>query len=219
METTMNQENKELEYALLGGSSAEAIAGAATVVLAILGLAQIAPRFMISIGAIALGVALIANGAAVAAEYSRILARSGSGGWKGVELGGGVSTQLGAGVAAVVLGVLALLNVDPTGLVAIAAIVLGAALILSSGVSTRLNALKIEVSQEHDVAKRVARDAVTAATGTEVLVGLAATVLGILALVGIASTTLILVAVLSLGAAVLLTGGALIGKILSVFAA
>ena len=185
--------------------------------LAILGLAQIEPRFMIAIAAIALGAALIFDGAAVAAEYARILARSGNGAIRSVELGGGISTQIGGGVAAGVLGVLALLNLDATALMAIATIVLGATMVFSSGVSTRLNALKIETSGDHEVARRVAREALTAATGTEVLVGLAAVVLGILALVGIDPMTLILVAMLALGASVLLTGSAVVGKMLSVF--
>ena len=92
-------------------------------------------------------------------------------------------------------------------------------MIFGSGLVTRLNSLKIETSSEHDFAKRVAHEAVTAATGTDVLVGLAAAVLGVLALVGIAPMTLNLVAMLAMGSAVLLTGSALIGKMLSVFTA
>jgi hypothetical protein len=219
METTAHEEGKEVERAVIGGSSTEALAGAAAVVLTILGLAQIEPRFMIAIAAIALGAALVFDGAAVAAEYSRILAHNGNGAIGRAELGGGISTQIGGGVAAIVLGVLALLNLDATILMAIATIVLGTTMVFSSGVSTRLNALKIETSGDHDVAKRVAREALTAATGTEVLVGLAAVVLGILALVGIDPPTLILVAMLALGAAILLTGSAVVGKMLSVFSA
>lgn len=216
---TASHENLNVERAVIGGSSTEAIAGAAALVLAILGLAQIAPRFMIAISAIALGAGLILDGAGITAEYSRILTRSGNGAINNVELGGGISTQIGGGVAAVVLGVLALLNLDPTTLMAIATIVLGATLVFSSGEAARLNALKIETSSDHELAKRVARDALTAATGTEVLVGLAAVVLGILALVGIDPTTLILVGMLAVGAAVLLTGGAVVGKMLSIFSA
>ncbi|MEJ2345682.1 MAG: hypothetical protein P8090_09790 [Gammaproteobacteria bacterium] len=219
METTLGHESRVIEHAVIGGSSTEAMTGAAAVVLGILGLADIAPRFMIAIASIALGVALIFEGAAVAAEYTRILTRSGDGTVENVELGGGVSTQVGGGIAAVVLGVLALLNVDATTLMAIAAIVLGATMVFSSGVAARLNALKIETaSEQHEVAKRIARETLTAATGTQVLVGLAAAVLGILALVGITPATLILVAMLALGASILLTGGAVIGKMLSLFA-
>jgi hypothetical protein len=218
MEILAEHADKEMEHAVIGGASTETLAGGAAVVLAILGLAHIAPRFMVAIAAIALGAALILDGSAIAAEYSRILARSGNGVIKSAELGGGISSQIGGGVAAVVLGVLALLNLNPMVLMAVAAIVLGATMVFSSGVSTRLNALKIETSGEHEVAKRVARDALMSATGTEVLVGLAAIVLGILALVGIAPMTLILVAMLALGVSILLMGSAVISKMLSVFA-
>lgn len=217
METAMGHEEKMMERTVVGGSSTEAITGAAAVVLSVLGLAHIAPHFMIAISSIALGAALILDGAAISAEYSRILSESGGGRVSTIELGGGLGTQIGGGVSAVVLGVLALLGVASTTLMAIAAIVLGATMVLSSGVNSRLNALKVEKSGDHEVAKRIAREAVMAATGTDILVGLAASVLGILALVGIAPQTLILVAMLALGASVLLTGGALVGKMLSIF--
>lgn len=217
METALSHEDKVMERTVVGGSSTEAITGAAAVVLSILGLAHIAPHFMIAISSIALGTALLMDGAAVSAEYSRILSESGSGRIKTIELGGGLSTQIGGGISAVVLGVLALLGVASTTLMAIAAIVLGATMVFSSGVNTRLNALKVGNSGDHEMAKRIAHEAVIAATGTDVLVGLAASVLGILALVGIVPQTLSLVAMLALGASVLLTGGTLVGKMLSVF--
>lgn len=220
METAaIHHEDKTMERTIIGGSGAEAIAGAGGVVLAILGLAHIAPHFMVAISAIALGAALVLDGAAVTAEYSRIIEHSGNGAINNAELGGGVSTQIAGGVTAVVLGILALLNIAPTTLMAITAIVLGATVVFGSGIATRLNALKIETSGDNDVAKRVAREALTTATGTEILVGLAATVLGILALVGIAPMPLTLVAMLSIGASILLTGSAVIGKMMSVFVA
>ncbi len=219
MDTTIQKEDKVLERTLISGSSTEALTGAGAVVLAILGLAHIAPQMMAAVSAIALGAALIMDGAAVAAEYSRILAESGNGKASKAELGGGLSTQIVGGAAAVALGVLALLNIEAQALLAIAAIVLGITVVSSGGVTTRLNALKIEISDEHELAKRIAREAMTTATGTDVLVGLAAVVLGILALVGIASSTLTLVAMLALGASILLTGSAVVGKMMSMFAA
>lgn len=218
MESTIHHEEKSVEHALISGSSTEALTGAAGVVLAILGLANIAPNLMVAVAAIALGASLIFDGAAIAAEYSRILDRAGNGKLKTMEVGGGISTQVGGGITAVVLGVLALLHIDGTTLMAITAIVLGVTVMSSSGVTARLNALKIETSGDHDTAKRIAGEALRAATGSEVLVGLGAAVLGILALVGIAPMTLILVAMLAVGASLLLTGGAIIGKMLSMFA-
>jgi hypothetical protein len=216
--TTMEHAEKTMEHTVIGGASTEAMTGAAAIVLAILGLANIAPLLMVTVSSIALGASLILDGAAVATEYSRILSHNGNGAIQSAELGGGISSQIGGGVAGVVLGVLALVNINPMVLMPIAAIVLGATTVFSSSVSTRLNALKIETSGDHDIAKRVAREALTSATGMEVLVGLAAIVLGILSLVGLAPLTLTLVSMLALGASILLTGTAVIGKMLSVFA-
>lgn len=215
--TFTHHPTSEVERMVIGGSSTEWLAGAAALVLAIVGLAHIEPMFMVAVAPIALGAALIFDGAVVAREYSRILASSGDGTIQNVEFGGGISSQIGGGVAAMVLGVLALVHLNPLVLTPIAAIVLGATLVFSSGVNTRLNALKIETSGEHDVAKRIAEEAMTTATGSEVLVGLGAIVLGIVALVGLAPLTLTLVAMLALGAAILLSGSAVIGKMLSVF--
>lgn len=218
METTANEVDREMQQTVIGGSTTEALAGAAAIVLTILGLANLAPNFMVAVAAIALGAALIFDGGAIAAEYSRLLAHTGNGALQSAELGGGASMQMGGGIAAAVLGVLALLSVDAASLMAIAAIVLGGTTVFSSGVSARLNRLKIETSSDHETAKRVAREALTAAAGTDILVGLAAIVLGILALVGLAPLTLTLVAMLALGASVLLNGSAVIGKMVSIFA-
>lgn len=217
METTMDRIDKQLERTLVGGSSTEALTGAAAVVLAILGLAQIVPRFMVSVASIVLGVGMIFFSAMIGVEYSRILARTGEGTTQKVEFSGGISSEVIGGIAAVVLGVLALLNLMPITLTSIAAIVLGATLVFSGGVLIRLNSLKIEMTDAHRIAKQVARDSMLGAIGTEVLVGLAAIVLGILALVGFNPMTLTLVAMLAVGASMLLTGSALVGRTFSAF--
>lgn len=219
MSTTIQHDDKIMERAVISGSSTEALTGAAAVVLAILGLAHIAPEMMIAISSIALGAALTMDGIAVGAEYSHILEESGNGAIGRMGFSGGLSTQVVGGIAAVALGILALLHVETVALSAISAIVLGATVMFSSGVETRLNALKIETSGDHELAKRIARESLTAATGADMLIGLAAVVLGILALVGIAPTPLTLVAMLSLGASILLTGSAVIGKMMSMFRA
>lgn len=219
MATTIQHEDKVMERAVISGSSMEALTGAAAAVLAILGLAHIAPQMMVAISAIALGAALILDGIAVGAEYSRILEQSGNGSISRMGFSGGLSTQMLGGIAAAALGILALLHIQTVVLTAIAAIVLGATVVFSSGVATRLNALKIEASGDHEFAKRVARETLTAATGADMLIGLSAVVLGILALVGVAPTPLTLVAMLALGASILLTGSAVVGKMVSMFKA
>ncbi|HEX2655878.1 MAG TPA: hypothetical protein VHN11_19815, partial [Xanthobacteraceae bacterium] len=57
------------------GSVGEAVAGAAGLVLAILGLLGILPLTLDAIAGIALGVALLLGGAALAARYSRAIDR------------------------------------------------------------------------------------------------------------------------------------------------
>jgi len=216
MATIMTQPEHHRERTVIGGPTMEALAGGAAIVLAIIGLAGIEPRFMVSVSAIALGAAFVFDGGMVATEYSRILSHSG-GTLENVEFGGGLSAQVIAGIAVVVLCVLSLLNLDALVLTPIAAIVLGAAMVFSSGVSARLNTLKIDTSGDQELAKQIARQALSAATGLEVLVGLSAVVLGILALIGIGSMTLTLVAMLSLGASILLGGTAISGKMVNLF--
>ena len=122
-----------------------------------------------------------------------------------------------AGISVIVLGVLSLLNLDPLVLMPISAIILGAAMVFTSGVSARLNTLKIETSGNQEVAKQVARQALSASTGLDLVVGFSAIVLGILALIGLSTLPLTLVAMLALGASVLLGGSAISSKMVGLF--
>ena len=218
MSTVMTSpEDRHIAESVVSGSAAEIIGGAAAIVLTILGLAHVASNLMLTIATIAIGVALVFEGGSVAAEYSRIISKTAENTMQTVEIGGGMTAEMVAGIAGVVLGILALLGLDMLTLTASAVIVYGAALTLSSGMTSRLNDLKIEVSGAHQSAQRVAHEAVTAASGTQVLVGLAAGVLGILALVGVAPTVLVLVGLLAIGTSLLLSGGALGGRLISLF--
>lgn len=220
METmTGTHEQTTFNELTVGGPMSVITGGAAAGVLAIVALAGVEPEYLVAVAAIALGVAMLFEGGFVASEYGRILNGSSSNGdATKVELGGGLSGEALAGVATIVLGILALIGVVPAVLVSVAAIVLGAGHIFGSGVSSRLNALKISASGEQEAAKQVASDAMTAATRLQLLVGLAVVVLGILALVGIAPLTLDLVAMLVLGSSFLLSGGSIAGRVLSYFA-
>lgn len=203
---TLEQEKKMMK-AVGTGSSTEAFGGIAAVVLAIIGLAGIEPRFMLAIAGIVIGVSLLFESGTAAADYSEILANSGSGTSANVEVGGGVTSEMLAGAAAVVLGILALLDIVPSVLMSSTAIILGAGLLMGAGLTTRLNTVRMTgYYGGQEAMQRVARDAVSASAGGQVLIGLAGIVLGILALVGIASMQLNLVAMLALGAGVLLTG-------------
>jgi hypothetical protein len=94
-------------------------------------------------------------------------------------------------------------------LMAVASIVLGAGLLLGNGARTRLDALKVELATNHELANKVADLESSGSGGAQALVGVAAIVLGILALVGVSPANLVLVSMLAIGAATLLSGSAI----------
>lgn len=196
------------------GSVGEAVAGAAGLVLAILGLLGILPLTLDAIAGIALGVALLLGGAALAARYSRAIpptalprARH--------DISGALGLQAIAGIAAVVLGVLALLGVSSLELLAVTVIVLGAALLAVGGGMARLGRsarwLRGDPGRSGEV------DSASVAAGWEALIGVAAVVLGILALTGRSPLMLTLIAMLSVGAALLVTGSLVASRLFSFF--
>lgn len=213
---TMSTDTMLLE-AGMGRSASAATGGIAAVVLTIIGLAHIYPTFMVSVATIALGIALLFKGASIAADYRDVLERMDSGALKKAELDGGMSAELIAGCAGIAMGILALLGIETTVLTPIAAIVFGVALLMSAGVTHRLNHLKISRSGAEDLAQRVAEEATGVAIEAEMLVAIAAVVLGILSLVGLVPVTLTLVAMLSIGAASMLVGSAVGSRMVNMF--
>jgi hypothetical protein len=194
-----------------GGSVTEAICGAGAVVLAIIGLAGTLPGYLASIATIVFGVALLAQGGAIAARYSRLLRETTPHEWDArAELGGGMGAEFLAGGAGVVMGILGVLGIGTPTLIPIAVIVFGGALLLGSGSTADLSTLTM--SGPHGRVAQISRQAAVAASGAQVLVGVAAIVLGIIALVGVDPVPVTLVALLVLGASVLFTGTALTGR-------
>lgn len=195
-----------------GGTSFEALGGLTAVVLAIIGLAGTLPVSMVAICAIVIGGALVFKGAAIGARLTRI-ARETAGSASGTtELGTGVTTEFLGGAAAVVLGVLALLEVGPAAtMIAASVIVLGASLLLGTGMESRLTTLT--GPSMYSTAQEAARMTAQAAAGAQALVGIAAVILGILAIVGTFDTLMLnLVSMLVLGSALAVSGGALAGQ-------
>lgn len=207
-------DERRLAAALTTGSTSEVIGGAAGIVLAILGLAGIQAGYMLPIAVIAIGSALVVEGASVMADYSDVFAEIASTRGEKVELGGGVTAEFLGGAAGVVLGLLALIGLVPITLSAVAVLVFGGALLLGSGAVARLRDLKLNQGTQHARLQHLAREATLAASGAQVLVALAAGTLGILALTGIAPATLILVALLALGSSIVLSGSAVTTKLL-----
>lgn len=189
-----------------GGSTVEAIGGAAAVVLAILGLAGVIPIYTLTVGALAVGFGLLVEGGALSSRYNQLLHRVSGGRLATAELGGGMSAELIGGIGGGILALLALLGVVPMTLVAVAAIVFGGSLLFGAGATARLRNLTIRGSGASELAQRVAAETVSAASGAQIFVGIGAIALGILSLVGLAPLTLMLVSVLALGASILLSG-------------
>jgi hypothetical protein len=191
---------------ITSGSAVEALGGAGVVVLTILGLAGVLPTVLVAIATIALGAALVFEGGAIGARYSKLLSETGASPAGAVEIGGGMTAEFFGGAAGITLGLLALLNVAPGTLTAAAVIVFGGALLFGSGTTARLNSMEVASAEEHRIRREVWHAAMAGTTGAQVLVGIAGIVLGILALVSISPLMLTLVGLLALGACVLLSG-------------
>ncbi len=215
MATTETYREEMGERYLKGGSLAEGIAGGAGVALSIIGLASILPHYMIPVSTIALGVAFVFEGGAVAKRFSRLLGEATKEWFDVSGLGSGLTAEVVGGITGIILGILTLLNVSPTVLMPAAAIVFGGTLIFSSGISARLDELLIGRIGEDPVFKDVAREAVTASAGVSLLFGVTAVTLGILAIVGLAPAILNLVALLGIGLSNLLSGASISTRMLS----
>lgn len=212
---TSQSDDRKIVKTTIAGSSIEAAGGAAAVVLAILGLSNIAPDEMLPIAAIVVGAALLAQAGLLATGASSIVSREHMARREKLEFGGGVSAEALAGCAAIVLGILTVVGLDAHVLMSVAAIVLGAGLIIESGAMSRMNVLDDARDAPQVTARTATRRAVVGTESAQVLVGLAAAVLGILALIGFDPTTLNLVAMLAVGVSILLSGVALSGKMAS----
>ncbi len=216
--TTYTYDRKQILGIETTGSVVEAATGIAVIVLSIIGIAQAGSGFLASIAAIVLGAALIAQGGAIAAEYSKLLGAVTGGALGTLQLGSSVTTEMLAGVAAVVLGILGLIGFAPVTLISAAVIAVGASLMLSLSGLQRLNSLKVQAAGLTDLAQKTAEAAVAGAVTTQLLAGAAAIVLGILALtIPLHGAILMLVGLLVLGAAVAISGTTLTGRMLRMF--
>lgn len=215
---SMTYDQKTILETETTGSVVEAAGGIAVIVLAIIGLSRGDTGLFMSIAGIVLGAALLAHGGTIAAEYSKLLAMTTGGTLGTIELGGGMTVEVLAGGAAMVLGILGLLHFAPVVLLASTVIAVGGSLIFAAGGIQRLNTLKTQAAGLSEIAQRVAQSAVSGAIAAQVLAGAAAIVLGIL---GLTTTSypnaLTLIGLLVLGAAIAASGAALSGRLLRFF--
>lgn len=187
------------------GSIIEALAGIGAIVLGILGLVGIVPTVLAAVATIVVGAALVVQGAGMVARYARLI--SGAGTPVQVETASsGLSVEILGGVAGIILGILALINIHSLPLMAVATIAFGGTLLLSAGMVSGLSAAGVGGNEPVAAASRQAS---IAGAGTQALIGGAGAVLGIIALVRPTHTLgLILVAMIAFGAAILLAGTA-----------
>jgi hypothetical protein len=197
------------------GLLSEGAAGIATIVLAVIALSGVSSEMLASIVTIIIGAGLMVQAFNSASENSKVTPRGVADGAQMVEVGGEVMVDLLTGLTGVILGILALVGINASHLVPAALIVFGGALLLSGAMQMRPRMLPAGAGQ----AQIVAASGTAATGGVEVLVGIAAMVLGILALVMTSSWVLILVGFIAIGAAMLMVSATFSGAVTRLFAA
>jgi hypothetical protein len=119
-------------------------------------------------------------------------------------VGTGMTLEFLAGGAGIVLGILALLTPATLVLSAAALIVFGGTLLLSAGATAHTSAMQGESAGFS--AQPLLREAAKVSSGAQIMIGIGAIVLGILALVGLHAAILALVGQLAIGASLLMAG-------------
>lgn len=189
---------------------AENIGAMAAIALSVIGLAGLLPGDLAAVATIIVGAIFLMEGGTVSAAFRQLASRKESD-LHLRELGGGITAEFFGGLAGIVLGILGLFRSSPEPLLGSALLVFGAATLLGGRTISRLNWLL--QPQSHSASEMQSGAMMLAGAGSQMLIGLAAVVLGILAIVGMNSITLVLAGLLSLGTAALFTSSAMgIGK-------
>ncbi len=194
---------------LSAGTGSEAFIGGGAMILAIIGLAGVQSFYMAAIAVIAVGAALVLEGAVLMAKQAEMATQFETARSERLEAGGGVSAELLGGAAGIVLGILALVGIAPMILLSVALITFGACLLMGATMTSHVRNYAFEPRTEHPALREVAHEATIAASGAQALVALAAILLGILGLVQFVPLTLTLVGMLVLGGAILLNESAM----------
>jgi hypothetical protein len=212
----MTYAERSTEAASFGGL-VDAIGGIATIVLAIVALAGVHANILVPITVIVFGTALLIQGGAMLSEYARFMFPAVTTVSSAEPFAAGsVSSVFLIGAAGIVLGVLALLGIEAETLSAIAVIAFGSALVLSANSVRHLYLLRMSTRPGGARGGEVlAGEMASGSAGMQMLAGLVAAVLGILAIAGAKPAVLTLAALIVLGATVVLTGSALSGMALS----
>ena len=196
------------------GGFADAVGGIATIVLAIVALAGVNPGILVPAAVIVFGAALLIQGGTVLSEHASVLFPAAGGGSIEQFRGGNLSAVFLTGIAGIVLGILALLGIAAATLTAVSVIAFGAALILSANSVRELHMVR-RYGAGMSGSEMVAGEMASGSAGVQLLAGLTAVVLGILAVSGVNPAVLMLSALIVLGGAVVLSGSTLSGMVLS----
>ena len=188
----------------------EAILGIGTVVLSIVGLAHVLPGDLASVATIAIGLALLFEGSSIAAESRELLARTYE---AKAEMAGAVTAEFLSGLTGIILGIMALVNIETQTLVPVALIVFGATYLLGAG--AKQFAPRPAAGSAEEANWQMFREAASVVSGGQVLIGLASLVLGIIALLSANPLVLSLCGFLLLGVSVLLSSSAIGAKLMS----
>jgi hypothetical protein len=199
------------------GLLTEGAAGIAVIVLAIIALAGVSAEALISIAAIVIGVGLMIQAFNSAAEHSRVFAANGGTSAQAAEFGGDVMVDCMCGLTGIVLGILALVGMNGAHLLPPALIVFGGALLVSGAMAVRPRTLSVSGSGSEGAV--VTYHGSASAGGMEILIGLAAIVLGILSLLMTGAWVLVAVGFIAVGAALLLVSATFSGAVMRLFTA
>ncbi len=213
------KEKRQAVQTVFGGSLAESIAAGAAIVLSLIALSGIMREVMLPIAVLTLGAAFLLEGGAVSMRLFKLLSEASEERLDKADVGIGVTAEFLGGVTGIVLGILSLMSQSPMILLPVAVIVYGGTLILSSGMTMRLNDIEIEGISGTERFKKIAHEITTAAVGVEFLLGLSALILGIIGLTGPYSVTLSLVATLLIGISGFVTGAAVTARMAGFFRA
>lgn len=198
----------------MGVTLDQTIGGLALIVLGILALAKIDPLLLTSIATIVAGVALMIVSAGLAVELSKGLSESTGNLLHTGEMANGLNAGVLGGIAGIVLGILAILDVARPELIAVALIVFGAAVMFDFVASAQVRALKMMTAESPPGSLRMAMSAASSTNTATMLAGIGLITLGILALSGVVSYILVPVALLGLGVYLFLEGSAVAGRMI-----
>jgi hypothetical protein len=205
---------KKTEEVVAGSSTLITLAGLAAIVLVILSFIGVLRFPLAAVATIVLGGGLLFQGLALSKRHNQIREElAAAGDTKASDgLGAGVTVAIISGIIGVALGIIALAGGAPHALMAISVIAFGVALIVGGRLTNRLDDLNVASARIEGVSLSGSRKGVRAASGLEMILGIVAVVLGILALIGISTNIIVLLVGLLITGISLAFSGAMISK-------